>query len=871
MKKRLNYVLMALITVIGLAGCATLNVRFDSAREWIEGKPFPVQITISKTDKISNVLLHYCFNGTAEKTVSMNQNGSYFTYTIQGGEVVAGVLHYHISYRYKDKGRSINASPVSILSFEQARQKYTQELRSRISFSPPAQVPINRDARLLVQVKSPKPGTRVLFYHKTPDQSSFRETELRNENGRFNAVVSKDELQAGYNTYYFLVTEEHEDVGKLEVFVHDRTSANPFQFDILTLEKLKEVIKAELYASISHQVPRNVYVTRDLELKLAVSYASDTFIRDFSKNALSAEIFYKSPTSNFKKGLMSGARDQFSYIVPSMELEAGYNAYYFKVTDEIEDIGSVTVEYPASGSLFFYDILSVEEIRTIKTNALYQRVSHTPVTTADGITTLYIDLTVKNAGAHTAATLYFKKPKTINYKSANMTREGNTFRGAISIDDQQNGYTRYYFMVTEADEDVGTVSAVFPENGRSRPIQYTVLDKNVIKARLQSELLARLTHRPVTSVAEGEDLKLTINVANMKSGTLVYFYHRKPGESSYRQTQLSGKGPQFTMVVPKQDIRAGYSQYYFEVKEPHNYFGYIGATVASASAPYEFEIRTLKEVILDGIDFTPLSDVEYATPVEAKITLNNIPPGTRIYFKYRLAGDTLDYLSVEMKREEAVYSTILSPAVLQAGKRIDYFISISVDQDEFTYPDESIIPLYFYVKKQLVEEKSGDETVFGTTGRLESNMLEGRIYQLEVGTKTLPQSMHKDYESLIVLYARKLDIAPRNFTEGFPGLENVFEWFGIQYRGMITIREAGLYNFRLLSDDGSKLFVDSNLVIDNDGTHAPKSKTGGIYLSPGTYPIRVDYFQGPKVQIALQLFVTLPGEEEKLFDLKDFE
>jgi hypothetical protein len=48
-------------------------------------------------------------------------------------------------------------------------------------------------------------------------------------------------------------------------------------------------------------------------------------------------------------------------------------------------------------------------------------------------------------------------------------------------------------------------------------------------------------------------------------------------------------------------------------------------------------------------------------------------------------------------------------------------------------------------------------------------------------------------------------------------------------------------------------------------------KTFGIHLSPGTYPIRVDYFQGPKMQIALQLFVTPPGEEERIVDLKDFE
>ncbi|UCB47535.1 MAG: beta-glucosidase [Spirochaetota bacterium] len=149
-------------------------------------------------------------------------------------------------------------------------------------------------------------------------------------------------------------------------------------------------------------------------------------------------------------------------------------------------------------------------------------------------------------------------------------------------------------------------------------------------------------------------------------------------------------------------------------------------------------------------------------------------------------------------------------------------------------------------------------------------MLEGRIYQLKPGTKKLPQNMQKDHEPLIVLYTKKLDIPPRDFTKGVPGLEDIFKWFGVQYRGVITIREAGQYKFRLFSDDGSKLYIDDVLVIDNDGVHDAKSETGEVSLSAGTHSIRVDYFQGPKKRIALQLFVTPPGEAEKLFDQGDF-
>jgi len=870
MKNRFRYVMYGFFVLFFLSSCATYRIRLGSTREWIEGKPFPVEITFTETEKISDVVLRYSFNGTSTKTVKMNQVGNYFTYTIPGEEVVPGVLRYDIVYTFKGKAKSTGSVSVKIFSYAEAKQKYTKELSSRISFSPPAQVPVNRETQLIVKVSSHKPSTKVTFFYKIPTQSSFQATELKNIDGTFTAVISESEIQAGYNTYYFIVTEDNADVGELKVFVNGQDSTNPFQFTILSLAELKQVIIGELYTSVSHKTPQDVYATRDLEILLSVKYGSNTFIHEFSKNSVSIEIIYKSPTSGFKRGIMSGSKNQFTYIISSTELKSGYNAYYFKIMDEIKDIGPVTVEYPASGDLFSYKILTVEEIRERKARSLYQRTTHTPVTEVDGVSDLFINLRVENAKTYTTAVLFFKKPTTNKYKSINMTRKRNVFTGAISIDEQQKGYTQYYFVVTEADSEVGTISAEFPENGRHSPIQYTVLDKNLVKTRLESDLKARISHRPVTSAAEGEDLNLTINVTNIKSGTQVYFYHRKPGESSYRRTRLPGNGPQYTMVMPKQDIRAGYSQYYFEVKQPHNYFGYIEATIATPAAPYEFEISKLKDAILDGIDFTPLSDAEYGVPVDAKITLNNNPAGTRVYLKYRLADDTLDYLSVEMKQDGTGYAAVLSPALLQESKRIDYYISIIADQDTFTYPDESIIPFYFYIKQHLVED-IGADTVFGTTGRSENNMLEGRIFQLKPGTKKLPQNMQKDHESLIVLYTRKLYIPPMDFTKGFPGLEDVFKWFGVQYRGVISIRESGLYQFRLLSDDGSKLYIDDVLVIDNDGVHEAKSETGEVYLSAGTYPIRMDYFQGPKKQIALQLFATLPGEEEKVFDLEDFE
>ena len=117
-----------------------------------------------------------------------------------------------------------------------------------------------------------------------------------------------------------------------------------------------------------------------------------------------------------------------------------------------------------------------------------------------------------------------------------------------------------------------------------------------------------------------------------------------------------------------------------------------------------------------------------------------------------------------------------------------------------------------------------------------------------------------------MLYTEKLAVAPRKFDQGFPGVpNNRTEWFGVRYDGKFKTAAAGSYKFRVNSDDGAKLWVDGTFVVDNDGTHPPQSKDATITLTAGDHTIRVDYFQGPKWDIALELFVTPPGKAEQLW------
>ncbi|WP_420124884.1 OmpA family protein [Longimicrobium sp.] len=139
---------------------------------------------------------------------------------------------------------------------------------------------------------------------------------------------------------------------------------------------------------------------------------------------------------------------------------------------------------------------------------------------------------------------------------------------------------------------------------------------------------------------------------------------------------------------------------------------------------------------------------------------------------------------------------------------------------------------------------------FGTAGTVPF-ALQGRVYFIPENSETLPDFSRLRPQGTISTTV--LNIQPQSFTVGFPGVTNRFEWFAIDYQGRIMLPQAGTYAFRLTSDDGAKLFIDGELVIDNDGIHGPGAIDGEAELAAGLHDVRVQYFQGPREEVALIL------------------
>lgn len=168
-----------------------------------------------------------------------------------------------------------------------------------------------------------------------------------------------------------------------------------------------------------------------------------------------------------------------------------------------------------------------------------------------------------------------------------------------------------------------------------------------------------------------------------------------------------------------------------------------------------------------------------------------------------------------------------------------------------------------------LSQQAGLEKDFGGECKEGYTPIKGKVYALAKDTPTLPK--FENLTAISTICTTKFDVPNRDYSKGFPGVPDLLEWFAIRYESVFSPPITGEYKFKLASDDGSKLFIDGELVVDNDGTHSLKEKKGKKMLEAGKeYSLQLQYFQGPATEVALQLFWTPPGESEEIMPPASF-
>lgn len=67
--------------------------------------------------------------------------------------------------------------------------------------------------------------------------------------------------------------------------------------------------------------------------------------------------------------------------------------------------------------------------------------------------------------------------------------------------------------------------------------------------------------------------------------------------------------------------------------------------------------------------------------------------------------------------------------------------------------------------------------------------------------------------------------------------------FAFVFEGLISIPEKEVYNFYTFSDDGSVLYIDDEVIVDNDGAHSLRRMNGKVALEKGLHKIKIVYFE----------------------------
>ncbi|MCX6320524.1 MAG: PA14 domain-containing protein, partial [Bacteroidia bacterium] len=104
-------------------------------------------------------------------------------------------------------------------------------------------------------------------------------------------------------------------------------------------------------------------------------------------------------------------------------------------------------------------------------------------------------------------------------------------------------------------------------------------------------------------------------------------------------------------------------------------------------------------------------------------------------------------------------------------------------------------------------------------------------------------------------------------TKTVPGVFHTIagkgSFFGIVFEGYILIPADGVYGLFINSDDGSKMVLDENEIVMNDGIHGMREEGKYYPLAKGYHKLRIEYFQG-EGGVGLEFLVEAPGQQKSV-------
>ena len=87
-------------------------------------------------------------------------------------------------------------------------------------------------------------------------------------------------------------------------------------------------------------------------------------------------------------------------------------------------------------------------------------------------------------------------------------------------------------------------------------------------------------------------------------------------------------------------------------------------------------------------------------------------------------------------------------------------------------------------------------------------------------------------------------------------IDETLNHYAALFETRFKVKKEEEYTFKISSDDGTKFYIDGELLIDNDGAHGPITKVASKILTKGKHAFRLEYFDNDKGQSVNFLYCT---------------
>ena len=202
------------------------------------------------------------------------------------------------------------------------------------------------------------------------------------------------------------------------------------------------------------------------------------------------------------------------------------------------------------------------------------------------------------------------------------------------------------------------------------------------------------------------------------------------------------------------------------------------------------------------------------------------------------------YLAIAKKYEHTDENTMMLVNKIKKGGSGIWGEQVMTPHPEISNFDLKEMISYIFTFGEFEGEsskKAGQEEIAFEAKNIDSkDLIPGsitRIYSIKSGVPKIPTNLESRKPIQAGILQNFDNISGADFKE----LENDFALVSIGY---LEIKEDGLYNFRMWSDDGSKMYLHDKLIIDNDGLHGTEMKQAKLNLKKGFHPFKIEFFQG---------------------------